>query len=97
MKLQLDKNYRIESDEHNYILVRRQQSSSGSKRKSKPWRADGYYADLGQALKEYGRHKIKETDATTLNELLVALSRLNSHLEDVGNQCATFWGKDMRR
>ncbi len=93
MKLQLEKNYRIESDEHNYILMERQQSSSGAKRKSTPWRADGYYKDLGQALKEYGRHKIKEVDATTLKELLVALARLNSHLEHVGKRCVTYWGR----
>ena len=57
MILQLDNNFRIESDEFNYILMKRARTGK------KLWRVDGYYKDLGQALVEYSRHKIMETDS----------------------------------
>jgi len=87
MILQLDNNFRIESDEHNYVLMKRTRKGKNL------WRTDGYYKDLGQALVEYSRHKIKETDASTLQELLAALRTITKDLEAIGEQCVTLWGK----
>jgi len=88
MILKLDSNARIESDEHNYVLMKRARTGK------RLWRPDGYYKDLGQALVEYSRHKIKKADATTLQEVLTALRTIRKDFEAIGAQCVTLWGKN---
>lgn len=95
MKLKLDENYRITTDELNFILQRKQVSkqSGKGKRKSNPWRPIGFYMDLRQVLAAYSQEKIKETTATTLEELFRALTSLNSLIERIGERCVSLWGK----
>ena len=87
MILQLDSNARIESDDHNYVLMKRALTGK------RLWRPGGYYKDLGQALVEYSSHKIKKTDATTLQEVLTALRTITKDFEAIGEQCVTLWGE----
>ena len=95
MKLQLDENYRITTDELNFILQRRQVSKSPKrgKRKSTPWRSVGFFMDLGQVLAAYSEEKIKETASDTLDELSQALTSLNSLVERIGERCVSLWGR----
>ena len=86
MILKLDSNFRIESDEHNYILMKKARKGKNL------WRVDGYYKDLGQALVEYSRHKIKETDARSVQEVLAALRTITKDFEAIGERCVTLLG-----
>jgi len=95
MTLQLDDHHRITANEFNFILQRRQVSkrSNKGKRKSNPWRPVGFFMDLRQVLAAYGEEKIKETTATTLEELFRALTSLNSLVERIGERCVSLWGR----
>jgi len=95
MTLQLDDHHRITANEFNFILQRRQVSkkSSRGKRKSNPWRPIGFFMDLRQVLAAYSEEKIKETASDTLDELLQALTSLNSLIEQIGERCVSLWGK----
>jgi len=93
--LQLDENYRITTDEFNFILQRRQvsKSSKRGKRKSNPWRPVGFFMDLGQVLAAYSEEEIKGTAPDTLEELSQALTNLNSRIEGIGERCVSLCGR----
>ena len=90
----LDKNYRLISDEHNYILQRkvplRTKKRAG---KTKEWKNIGYWRDLGQALASYARRSIRDDMPSTLNELLALERALGAQNEAIGERCMTLWGK----
>ena len=53
MALNLDNNYRLISDEYNYILQRKRKRAKRSK--ANEWQNIGYWQDRGQALEAYSR------------------------------------------
>ncbi len=90
----LDKNYRLISDEHNYILQRkvplRTKKRAG---KTKEWRNIGYWQDVGQALASYARQSIRDDMPSTLKELLALEHALSAQIERIGEQCLSLWGE----
>ncbi len=90
----LDKNYRLISDEHNFILQRkvplRTKKRAG---KTKEWRNVGYWRDLGQALASYARQSIRDDMPSSLKELLTLERALGAQIERIGERCVTLWGK----
>jgi len=93
--MKLDKNYRLISDEHNFILQRkvplRTKKRAG---KTKEWRNVGYWRDLGQALASYARRHIRNDMPSTLKELLALERALSAQIEAIGERCVSLWGKE---
>ena len=92
--MNLDKNYRLISDDFNFILQRkvplRTKKRAG---KTKEWRNVGYWRDLGQALASYARQSIRDDMPSTLNELLALERGLGAQIEAIGERCVSLWGK----
>ena len=92
--MNLDKNYRLISDDFNFILQRkvplRSQNRAG---KTKEWKNIGYWRDLGQALASYARQSIRDDMPSTLNELLALERGLGAQIEAIGERCVSLWDK----
>jgi len=58
--MNLDENYRLISDEYNFILQKRIPPTKKRKERSKEWQNLGYWKDLGQALESYSRRRRRE-------------------------------------
>ncbi len=90
----LDKNYRLISDEHNFILQRkvplRTKKRAG---KTKEWKNVGYWRDLGQALASYARRSIRDDMPSSLKELLALERALGAQIKRIGERCVSLWGK----
>ena len=93
--MNLDKNYRLISDEHNFILQRkvplRTKKRAG---KTKEWKNVGYWRDLGQALASYARRSIRDDMPSSLKELLALERALGAQIEAIGERCVSLWGKN---
>ncbi len=88
--MKLDKNYRLISDERNFILQRRIPPTKKRKERSKEWQNIGYWKDLGQALKSYSRRRRREgVNGTTLSELIALERALSAQIEAIGKQCVS--------
>ena len=65
MILQLDDNYRIVSDEHNFILQRKSDPEKNPRKNRKvkeatdQWKNLGYWKDLSQLLASYTRQVLR--------------------------------------
>ncbi len=101
MILQLDDNYRIVSDEPNFILQKRTDPEKDPRkgRKAKEatdqWKNIGYWQDLSQLLASYSRQVLRtEIGNTTLTALSRDLRSLRQAIERIGEQCVTLWGKN---
>ncbi len=100
MILELDKQYRIVSDESNFILQKRTDPSRGpNTRKGKKlnktggWKDVGYWKDLGQLLLSYSRQKFRASRVTNIEEVYRLLETLRVEIRAIGQQCVTLWGK----
>ena len=92
--MKLDKNYRLISDEHNFILQRRVLLRSKKRAgKTKEWRNVGCWKDVGQALASYARQSIRDDMPSTLNKLLALERALGAQIERIGERCVSLWGK----
>ena len=100
MILQLDDNYRIVSDEHNFTLQRKSDPKKNP-RKGKwaqeagdQWKNIGYWQDLSQLLASYTRQVLRsEIGNTTLQTLSSDLRTLRQAIERIGERCVTLWGR----
>jgi len=90
----LDKNYRLISDELNFILQRKVPLRSKKRAgKTKEWKNVGYWKDVGQALASYARQSIRDDMPSTLSKLLALERALSAQIEAIGERCVTLWGK----
>ncbi len=89
-----DDNYRINSDEHNFILQRKL-PLRGKKRAdhTKQWQSLGYWKDISQALRAYSRHFVRSKLPNTFEQLLELEHALSAQIEAIGEQCLALWGK----
>ncbi len=92
--MNLDKNYRLITDEHNFILQRKVPLRSKKRAgKTKEWKNVGYWKDVGQALASYARQSIRDDMPSTLSKLLALERALSAQIEAIGERCVTLWGK----
>ena len=80
--MELDKNYRIESDTYNFTLIYESKSFDEKKRKEVTSKDEWYYPDLKLALNKYVNQSLKPCqDALSildkLNEIELLISNLN--------------------
>ena len=100
MILQLDDNYRIATDEYNFILQRKMDPEKnprkGKKAKSvEKWKNIGYWKDLSQLLTSYTRHVLRsKRGKTTFTAISRDLRTLTQAIERIGEQGVTRWGKE---
>ncbi len=99
--MQLDDNYRIVSDEHNFILQRKVDPEKNPRKGKKAkvattqWKNLGYWKDLSQLLASYTRQVLRtEMGKTTLKDLSRDLGTLRQAIERIGERCGTLWGRD---
>ena len=100
MILQLDGNYRIVSDEHNFILQRKADPKKNPRKGKKAkaattqWKTLGFWKDLSQLLSSYSREVLRrEIGKTTLKALSRDLGTLRQAIERIGGRCETLWGR----
>ncbi len=94
MILQLDDNYRIATDEYNFILQKKMDPEKNPRKGKKAnisaekWKNIGYWGDLSQLLASYTRQVLRtEIGDTTLKALSRDLRTLTQAIERIGEQC----------
>jgi len=100
MILQIDDNYRIATDEYNFILQRKMdpeknpRKGKGAKSAEK-WKNIGSWDDLSQLLASYTSQVLRtEIGDSTLKSLSRDLRTLTQAIERIGEQCVGLWGRD---
>ncbi len=101
MILQIDDNYRITTDEYNFILQRKMdpeknpRKGKGARTSAEKWKNIGYWGDLSQLLASYTRQVLRtEIGDTTLKAISRDLRTLTQAIEGIGEQCVALWGRD---
>ena len=80
--IQLDKEYKLTSDSMNYILEKR--SSEPSEKTGKySWRAIMWTGTVQLMMKAYKELKIRESDSTTIQELLEVCEKTDKRIEKI--------------
>lgn len=94
INIQLNKDYKIKSDAHNFILYRRQDKfkrpkhlqdkmeNDGDNEKEAGYLIIGYYPDMDWLYHELVDLEIKLSDAKTFTELINMIKELNSSLRN---------------
>ncbi len=100
MILDLDENFRVLSDEYNFILQKRTDPKRGPNtrkgkklRKTGGWKDVGYWQDLGQLLLSYSRQKSRASGVANVEEVCRLLETLRGKIRAIGKQCVTLWSK----
>ncbi len=101
MILQLDDNYRIATDEYNFILQKKMDPEKNPRKGKKAntsaekWKNIGYWADLSQLLASYARQVLRSKRGnTTFTALSRDLRTLTQAIERIGEQWVGLWGRD---
>jgi len=89
--MKLDNNYRLTSDDDNYILQRKRKRANGSK--ANEWQNIGYWQDIGQALEAYSRCVKRASLPSTFDELLQLQHAHSTQIKRIGERCVGLWGK----
>ena len=90
MILQIDTNYRIRTDEHNFMLEKKRTSKKGNNER---WFALCYCKSLDHVLESVRDEKIKNLGKHTLEELSGLLHALTQEIKAIGERCLNLWGK----
>ena len=78
MKLPIDEQYRISSDAHQWILQKVR-----TRKGVKDWESITFHSDLDDLIQHLGHRMVRESDATTLAEALVAIENVTTTLSQV--------------
>lgn len=83
MDIKIDKDFSLKSDLRNVILVKTYTGKSGEAKGKIQEEPIGYYATIQQALKSYLKIKINLSDATTIQEILDDIAKIEKTIEEV--------------
>lgn len=83
MNIEIDERYSLNSDERNVILIRKEIIRSGKKKGKIREFNIGYYGTVQATLKGYLRVKINISEATTIQELLQDIKKIEKTIEMV--------------
>ena len=75
MKLPINEQYRISSDANQWILQKVR-----TRKGVKDWESITFHGDLDDLIKDLGNRMVRESDATTLAEALVAIENVTTTL-----------------
>jgi len=85
MNIKIDKEYTLQSDERNIILVRTNKVARGENTGKTYEQNISYHATLQSALKDYLRVKTNLSEATSIQELLKEVKEIKKTIEKVLN------------
>ncbi len=91
MILRIDNNYRIRTDEYNFMLEKKRTSKKGPNER---WSALCYCQSLDHVLESVRDEKIKNLGKHTLEEFSDLLHALTQEIKAIGGQCLNLWGKN---
>ena len=74
--MQIGKNWKIESDELNVILYKKQ-----SEKAKRQWRAVGFYRTVANALKDLVNHEIRATELKDLQTVVNKIDELGKLIQ----------------
>jgi molybdopterin/thiamine biosynthesis adenylyltransferase len=78
MKVQIENNLFLESDERQFIL--KEYSGKKDKDGKETFKILGFFGTAQQALKAFARMKIKQSTAVTLSELVLDVNRIEEYI-----------------
>lgn len=85
MDIKIDKEYSLQSDERNIILVKTKRAKKGENTGKKYEENVGYYSTVQMALNDYLRIKTNLSEATSIQELLTEVKEIRKTIENVLN------------
>ncbi len=85
MILRIDNNYRIRTDEYNFML---------EERRKERWTALCYCQSLDHVLESVRDEKIKNLGKHTLEDFSSLLHALTQEIKAICEQCLNLWGKN---
>ena len=80
MKVHIEGNMYLESDEYQFIL--KEYTGNKDKQGRELYKTHGYFGKLEQALNKLVKMKIKESKSTTLKELLKEIKELKQYFRE---------------
>jgi hypothetical protein len=83
MKVSIDNKHRITSDSMQYILQEKKTVRKGSKEGEEYWVNVGYYSKIYNALQGYKELQIKNSNVTTIDELMKLIKNLDNKIEQL--------------
>ena len=83
MKILIDNKYRIASDSMQYILQEKKTVREGEKEGEEYWVNVGYYGKIYNALQSYKELQIKNSNVTTIDELMKLIKNLDNKIEQL--------------
>lgn len=96
MQIEINDKYRIKSDDRNVVVERKhitdptkapnwkQRESEGADPTPKTvWREVSYHATVPQAIQSLGEQTVRDSDATTLRELLDEIREFNGKIHEL--------------
>lgn len=81
MKIKIDDKYQITSDSMQYILQEKKQSKNDEREVKEYYVNAGYYGTFASALKNYKELQIRNSDVTTIDELMKFIKELDDKIE----------------
>lgn len=85
MNIKIDKEYTLQSDERNVILVKTKEVERGENIGESYEQNVSYHGTIQSALKDYLRVKINSSEATSIKELLKEVREIKKTIENVLN------------
>ena len=85
MNIKIDKEYTLQSDERNIILVKTNKITKGENAGGTYDQNVSYHGTLQAALKDYLRVKTNTSEATSIQELLKEVKEIKKTIEKVLN------------
>lgn len=85
MNIKIDKEYTLQSDDRNIILVKTNKVAKGKNAGETYDQNVSYHGTLQSALKDYLRVKTNSSEATTIQELLKEVKEIKKTIENVLN------------
>jgi len=98
MCVKLDNNYRITSDEYNFVLQRRQDPANDPRKRKNTkgvigWKSIGYWKSIDQLLHSYSRQVLRDSGSVTFKGIDRVLANLSNRIDAIGERCVNKWGK----
>lgn len=81
MKVQIEDNLYIESDERQFVI--KEYTGKTDKKGTPLFKTHGYYTKVEFALKKLLQMKVKESTATNLAELIQDIKRIERYIEQI--------------
>ena len=81
MELKIDDNFKISSDSMQYILQQRKIVAEGDRKGKEYYTNLGYYGKIYHALQDYKELQIRNSNVTTVEELMELIKNLNIKIE----------------